>query len=266
MQHYFCLAFSTGGMDPPPAELLSERHINNPSSSDIMLRLHIETENDDTNMVDLRAGAPKQTLWTFHAHRTVLQASSEYFRNLFASAERDKKEFDISIASFEGFEALVRFAYTADENQLWRTVEEQGWSMHTSSSLSSSSGSASRRGASSTTKSRGMLEGKLRAKAIMRTMVQAYHLGMGGVKRLCAKRAESRVGLLCEDTVVFMFVFSMQCNELRLAHVCFAWVIENWMKLLRSWDPLAVERNTDKLVGTIRNFLVKTLDAERSGW
>ena len=36
----------------------------------------------------------------------------------------------------EGFEALVRFAYTADESQLWRTVEEQGWSMQASSSAS----------------------------------------------------------------------------------------------------------------------------------
>lgn len=219
-----------------------------------MLRLRVEPE-EDMDMDDLRSGTPKQTLWTFHAHRSVLQASSEYFRALFASAERDKKEFDISVASFEGFEALVRFSYTADESQLWRTVEEHGWSMTSSASAS--------RGASSKTKNRGVLDGKLRAKAFMRTMVQAHRLGMGGVKRLCAKRACTRVGLLSKDTVLFMFVSAMQCEEMRLARVCFAWTIENWVALLRSWDPLVVERNTDRLVGAVRKFLVKTLDTSR---
>ncbi len=238
-------------MDPPPAELLSERHINNPSSSDIMLRLRVETD-EDMYMDDLHAGTPKQTLWTFHAHRSVLQASSEYFRTLFTSGELDKKEFDISVASFEGFEALVRFSYTADESQLWRTVEEQGWSMAGSASAN--------RSASLKNKSRGTLDGKLRAKAFMRTMVQAHRLGMGGVKRLCAKRACTRVGLLGEDTVLFMFLSAMQCEEMRLARVCFAWAIENWMTLLRSWDPLVVERNTDRLVGVVRKFLVRALD------
>jgi hypothetical protein len=244
-------AAAASGMDPPPAELLSERHINNPSSSDIMLRLRVETD-EDMYMDDLHAGTPKQTLWTFHAHRSVLQASSEYFRTLFTSGELDKKEFDISVASFEGFEALVRFSYTADESQLWRTVEEQGWSMAGSANAN--------RSASLKNKSRGTLDGKLRAKAFMRTMVQAHRLGMGGVKRLCAKRACTRVGLLGEDTVLFMFLSAMQCEEMRLARVCFAWAIENWMTLLRSWDPLVVERNTDRLVGVVRKFLVRALD------
>ena len=116
------------------------------------------------------------------------------------------------------------------------------------------------RSASLKNKSRGTLDGKLRAKAFMRTMVQAHRLGMGGVKRLCAKRACTRVGLLGEDTVLFMFLSAMQCEEMRLARVCFAWAIENWMTLLRSWDPLVVERNTDRLVGVVRKFLVRALD------
>lgn len=244
--------FVQGGMDPPPAELLSERHINNPSSSNVTLKLRIDPE-EGMGIEGLRAGVPKQTLWTFHAHRSVLQASSEYFRDLFASEDSDKSDFDITVASFEGFEALVRFAYTADESQLWRTVEEQGWSMQASASMSDRSKN----------KNRGILDGKLRAQAFMRTMVQAHRLGMGGIKRLCAKRACSRHGLLCEDTVMLMFASAMQCDEIRLARTCYLWAVENWMPVLRAWDPLVVDRNTEKLVGLIRKFIVKTLDGER---
>ena len=117
--------------------------------------------------------------------------------------------------------------------------------------------------ASSKTKNRGILDGKLRAQAFMRTMIQAHRLGMGGVKRLCAKRAGSRVGLLSEDTVLLMFVSALECEEMRLAYLCFSWAIENWMPLLRSWDPLMVERNTDRLVGAVRKLIVKALDSNR---
>ena len=215
----------TAGCDPPPAELLSEKHVNNPTSSDVTLSI--------TQV----GGSPKQTLWTFHSHKSVLMVCSKYFRDLLNNTKEEQQEnqkrqskwddvkYDITVRSFEGFESIMRFVYTADERQLFKTVD--------------------------------LLDDySTKVYTILEIMNQAHELGMSGVRRLCANKICTTIGLLSAETVLSVFEAGVSYGEDRLGMHCFDWVVKHWMPLVRGWSIEDEEKNKDQLVGLVRKFLV----------
>jgi len=123
---------------------------------------------------------PKQTLWTFHAHKSVLVCCSGHFRELLSEKSKsgttgpwEDEKYDMTVRSFDGFQAIMRFVYTADERQLFKTVDANV-----------------------------DLTCREKVATLIEIMMQAHELGMGGVQRLCAKRFCTSVTLLSEDTIL----------------------------------------------------------------
>ena len=119
----------------------------------------------------------------------------------------------------------MRFVYTADERQLFKTVDER----HSAEE---------------------------KVYVLLQIMNQAHDVGMGGARRMCANKLATTVGLLDVSTVLHVYEASVECGEDRLGMRCFSWCLENWMPLLRSWSQEDVGPNTRKLVGCVRKFLV----------
>lgn len=182
-----------------------------------------------TLSITQEGGSPKQTLWTFHTHISVLMICSEYFRNLLkedSEIKRSKWEdvkYDIIVRSYDGFEAIMRFVYTADERQLFKAVDHQ--------------------------------EDRIKKiHGILEIMNQANDLGMSGVRRLCAGKICA--GMLSSDFVLSVFETGVTCCEDRLNMYCFNWIVENWNQLTHSWSEEEKENNNNKLIGLVRKFLV----------
>ncbi len=159
---------------------------------------------------------------------------SVHFRDLLSSKNNEPpgkkwedEKFEMTVRSFEGFEAIMRFVYTADERQLFKTIDIID-----------------------------DIEYSEKVDSLLQIMMQANELGMGGVRRLCAKRFCATIGLLSEDTVMIIFEASILCGEDRLGMFCFNWILENWMLMMRGWSEETKEQKISKLVGLVRGFVV----------
>ena len=144
----------------------------------------------------------------------------------------EDEKHDVEVKSYDGLESLMRFVYTADERQLFKSVD--------------------------------LLQGEAaeeKVHVLLQIMSQAHDLGMGGARRLCANRLATEVGLLNETTLLQIFKNGVECGEDQLGMFCFRWCLENWMLLLRSWSE-DVDDNTRKLIGYVRKFLVAEIVVE----
>eukprot|EP00947_MAST-08B_sp_MAST-8B-sp1_P001810 g1810.t1 len=245
---------------------------NNPDDSDIQFIL----VNSSQPQADLQAAGSganlvraaqkrrsQQTLWTFYAHKEVLQdAKSGFFRDIFAQGAPGQSEFAIDDIEFPVFEALMRYLYSGSVASLLGNMvlppppgeDDDEGSLVTPRGREDGFDDDSGGLADGGQEERDRRERKKACRVLASVMRVSRRFGVPELQKFCSEHLRAQ---LCLDVLLAAFDAALSCHDVALGRACFSLAVD------RFTDAASVpggEADIQILVRTIRRFLVDALD------